>query len=271
MDPDRSWAELTDGAEIMANEDNRTTGPGHVAHLAEAFFLKFNVTDSEDFVNEKDFRFEVRGDGKRQADVHAGGVVLDLRVNEFLKFRKGHDLVELALDFPLAHAQDGAGEERVFASGKLGVKTGADFEQAADAAVNFRPAGGGASDAGEDFQERGLARAVAADKAQNFAFADFEGDILEGPEGFLIAITEDRKRRTEEVFERVAQPGFGVEATAIALAEGFTVDDGRGHWLSSSVPVRRGLKTPRSQEWLRRKTSGLDAVGNGTLHALEEK
>jgi hypothetical protein len=65
------------------------------------------------------------------------------------------------------------------------MEAGTDFEEGADAAVNLRPAGGGASDAGKDFEEGGLAGAVAADEAEDFAFADFEGDILQRPEGFF--------------------------------------------------------------------------------------
>ena len=69
-----------------------------------AFTLKFDVADGEDLVDEEDFGFEMGGDGEGQADVHAGGVVLDGSVNEFFGFSEGHDFVELtaisALDMP---------------------------------------------------------------------------------------------------------------------------------------------------------------------------
>jgi hypothetical protein len=54
-------------------------------------------------------------------------------VNEFFEFGEGHDFIELALDFTLAHAQDGAGEKRVFVAGQLGMKAGADFEERSEA------------------------------------------------------------------------------------------------------------------------------------------
>ena len=62
------------------------------------------------------------------------------------------------------------------------MKAGADFEQAADASVNFGVAFGGAGDAGEDFQQRAFAGAVAADEADDFALMDLEVDVLERPD-----------------------------------------------------------------------------------------
>ena len=43
--------------------------------------------------------------------------------------------LRLISDF--AHAEYRAAQINIFAAGQLGMKTGADFEQAADAAVNF--------------------------------------------------------------------------------------------------------------------------------------
>ncbi len=62
------------------------------------------------------------------------------------------------------------------------METGADFEKAADAAVKFGAAFGGAGDAGEDFQQRAFAGAVAADQADYFAFFYLEIDVLQGPD-----------------------------------------------------------------------------------------
>ena len=62
------------------------------------------------------------------------------------------------------------------------MKAGADFEEAADASVNFGVAFGGAGDAGEDFQQRAFAGAVAADEADDFALMDLEIDVFERPD-----------------------------------------------------------------------------------------
>ena len=64
-------------------------------------------------------------------------VALDRRVEELLDLGEGDDLVELARDLARRHAEDRAVEEDVLAAGELGVKAGADLEQAADAAVDI--------------------------------------------------------------------------------------------------------------------------------------
>ena len=69
------------------------------------------------------------------------------------------------------HAEDGAVEVDVLAAGELGVEAGADFEQAADAAAEVDAAGGRLGDAAEDFEQRDLAGAVAADDADDLAAA----------------------------------------------------------------------------------------------------
>ena len=63
------------------------------------------------------------------------------------------------------HAENRAVEEDVLAAGQLLVEAGADFQQAADAAVEIDLAVGHLGDARQDLQQRALAGAVAADEA----------------------------------------------------------------------------------------------------------
>ena len=108
--------------------------------------------------------------------------MLQRRVDEICDFGESDDLVEFPLDLPLAHAQNRAVQIRIFAARQFGMKSRADFQQAAHAAANFRRAFGGLRDAGENLQQRGFARAVAADQAEHFALFQFEGNIAERPE-----------------------------------------------------------------------------------------
>ena len=124
----------------------------------------------------------MRGYCEGQAHLHAAAVVLQGSIEEAFHFGEGYDLVELPADFCGAHAEDGAAHEHIFASGELGVETGADFEKAADAAVKLGVSFGGAGDAGEDFQQRALAGAVAADQADHFAFFYVEADVFQRPD-----------------------------------------------------------------------------------------
>ena len=100
-----------------------------LAEFFEAFFLKLGVAHGEDLVDEQDFGLHVRRDCKRQAHVHAAGVALDRRVNEFLHLGEGDDFVELARDLGSPHAEDGAVQEDVFAPGQFGMEAGADLEE----------------------------------------------------------------------------------------------------------------------------------------------
>ena len=80
------------------------------------------------------------------------------------------------------HAQDRAVEVDVLAAGQLGVEAGAHLQQAGDPAVDLGAAAGRLGDAREDLEQRDLARAVAADDADDLALLDLEGDVLERPE-----------------------------------------------------------------------------------------
>jgi hypothetical protein len=177
-----SGAQRVDRRHIVAYKHDRPPLASDIAHFSQAFLLEGGIAYGEYFVNEKDFGLEVGGDSEGEAHLHAAAVMLQGGVEEAFHFREGYDLVELAADFCGAHAEDGAAHEDVFASGEFGVETGADFEKAADAAVKFGVSFGGAGDAGEDFKERALAGAVAADQADHFAFFYVEGDVLQRPD-----------------------------------------------------------------------------------------
>ena len=94
----------------------------------------------------------------------------------------------------LDHAENGTGKKSVFAARQFRVKAGADFEQATNASVNLRPSGGGFCNARKDFQQGSLAGTVAADEPEDFAFADFEGNVFQGPKSFIFGTAEDGQR-----------------------------------------------------------------------------
>ena len=103
--------------------------------LPRHFFWNSAVADGQHFIHDQDFRVQVGGDGEGEADVHAAAVALDGRVQELLDAGEVHDGVELAGDLAAAHAQDRAVEVDVLAARQFRVEAGADFQQAADAAV----------------------------------------------------------------------------------------------------------------------------------------
>jgi hypothetical protein len=84
------------------------------------------------------------------------------------------------------------------------MKTGTDFEQAANAPVKVYLTGCRLGDAGKDFQERGFACAVAPNNANHFAGHYFEADIFERPDGVILGMSvapkpiERRPRRVDD-------------------------------------------------------------------------
>src|SRR5581483_594641 len=167
---------------VMADKEHGAATAGDGAYFAEAFLLECSIADGEHFVDDEDFGFKVRGDGKGEAHVHAARVVLHGRVDEAIHFGKGDDLVKLAANFGARHAKDGAVEKNIFTAGQLGMETGADLEQRGHAAAERDRTRGGLRDARENLKQGGLARAVASDDADDFTAVDGEVYLAQSPE-----------------------------------------------------------------------------------------
>ncbi len=59
------------GRHVVADEQDRASLLCHVTHFAETFLLEFRIAHRQHFIHNKDLRFEVRGDGKRETQIHA--------------------------------------------------------------------------------------------------------------------------------------------------------------------------------------------------------
>ena len=137
-----------------------------------------------------------------QADIHARGVALDRRIEKSLDLGKGDDLVEFPADLGPRHAEDRAVQKDVFAAGQLRMKSGADFEQAGDAALDRDAALGRLGDARQDLQQGRFAGAVAADDAEDLASLDLEADIPERPELLDCVAGDDGRPRSMSAVRR---------------------------------------------------------------------
>ena len=97
---DHPFTESGDGGHVVAHEQNRAATLGDLAHPTQTFLLEGGVAYGQHFVHDQDLRFQVRGHGEGQAQIHAGGVALHGSIHEFLDVGKGDDLIELPLDLP---------------------------------------------------------------------------------------------------------------------------------------------------------------------------
>jgi hypothetical protein len=167
----------------VADEQHRpAVAARHVVHLAEALLLEDDVADGKDLVDDENLRLEVRGNRERQPHVHATRIALHRRIDEPLHLGEGDNRVELAADLRLPHAENRAVEEYVLAPRQLRMKPRADLEQARHPPAQGHLALRRLGDARQDFQERGLPRAVSTDDADDLTAIDREADVAQRPE-----------------------------------------------------------------------------------------
>src|SRR5262249_50532418 len=130
-------AKRLDCRHIMTDQQYGAIPSGYFRHFAEAFLLKIGVTDGQHFIDDQYAGIEMGGDSECKPHIHAGGISLHRRVEEFFYAGKIDDLLEFRIDLFSGHPENGAVEINVLASGQLGVKAGTDFQQTADAAADF--------------------------------------------------------------------------------------------------------------------------------------
>src|SRR5262249_34312337 len=109
-------------------------------------------------------------------------IALHGRVDKLVDPGEIDDLVELLANFGTAHSEDRAVEEDVLAAGELGVETGADFQEAGDAAVDFDAASRRLGDLRENFEECAFSCPARTDDADTLSGLHVDRDVPQGPE-----------------------------------------------------------------------------------------
>lgn len=237
--------------DIVTDEQHGATAFGDFAHFPQTPFLELGITDGEDFVQDQDFRVQVRCDGESEPDVHAGGVAFHRGVNKPFQAGKGDDFVKLPGDFSFRHAKDSPIEEDVLAPGEVGMEASADFKQAADAPFKPDLALGGSGNPAENLEESGFAGAIAPNDTEDLALSDFEGNVTQGPKE-IGSSTRRRWRRGEgregvgppeqagpDAAEVPTQGARSDRTEAVGFAEvGDDYDDLRAHLLKAEITVQ---------------------------------
>src|ERR1700686_2746134 len=139
---------------VMTDKQNGPSLFGYLAHFSQAFFLERRISNREHLVYNKNLGFEVGSHGESQPHIHTSRIVFDRCVYEPFHLGESDDFIELSFYLYSSHSQYGAIEENIFSSGEFRVKSRANLEQAPDLAIDFYPAFGWLSNAGEDFQQR---------------------------------------------------------------------------------------------------------------------
>src|SRR6185436_435650 len=128
LDDQRLLADTSHRRHVVTDKKYRPPLNADVAHLLKTLLLKLRIADCEHFVDQQHFRLEMRRDAKRKPHVHTTRIAFHRRVEKLLNFSKAGDLVKLAVDLGLAHAEDRAVEIDVLATGQLRMKARAHFE-----------------------------------------------------------------------------------------------------------------------------------------------
>src|SRR5436190_23365604 len=103
-------------------------------------------------------------------------------IDEPLNFSERADLVKPPLDLGPLHAQKGAVQVDILATGEFRMEPGSDLQQGADASVELGAPGRGLGATGEDFQQCALSGPVSTDDSGDFAAFDFERAVPQGPD-----------------------------------------------------------------------------------------
>src|SRR5580658_6331721 len=136
-------AEAADLCHLMTDKYNSAASFGNVSHFTQTFLLELQVADGEHLINQQNFRFQMRGDGKRQAHLHAAAVMFERSVKKAFNFSEGDDLVKFAGDLSLPHSENCAAQVNILAPRKLRMESGSDFQEAPYTTFEVRRSLGG--------------------------------------------------------------------------------------------------------------------------------
>jgi hypothetical protein len=171
----------------------------------------------------------VRRDREGEAQILAGRVALDGRLEHVLDAGEFDDVVEAPADLGALQSQDSPVQEYVLAPVQLRMEPRSDLEQRTDAAAHPRHAAGRDGDPREHLQQRRLPGAVASDQPDHLALVDGEAHVAKRPE---VALGPDAV--SPERGERLAERHVVVGTEPVSLAHLVNLDRAHGQMRSAN-------------------------------------
>ena len=89
----------THGLKVVANEENSPSRSWNGFHLIDASFLKVDVTNCQDFVNNQNFRLQMRSYCKCKSDVHSRWIPFHWCVYKLFHLWEINNWVQLLFNF----------------------------------------------------------------------------------------------------------------------------------------------------------------------------
>src|ERR1019366_9454550 len=224
-------AVLLEGVEIVAHQHDGLSLALVPAEGIEALLLEARVADRQHLIHDQQVGLGEDGDAEREADLHAGGEVLQLLLREVLELCEREYLVDLVTQLRAGESEHSPTEEDVLPSGQLGIEADAQLQERGELTVDAGVSGVGLVDTAQHLEQRALAAPVGSCDAQELTRRDIERDVAQGNQ---VAITRGAAPMGDAVFQRCAL----VERETEALAEVRDLDD-RVHSDSANRGVSR--------------------------------
>ncbi|KXU36559.1 hypothetical protein AXK11_04205 [Cephaloticoccus primus] len=178
----------------MAYKKNCTPLPARdILHFPKAFLLKLYVTNSEDFVNYQNLRFEVGSDSKGQSHIHTAAVALYRGIKKLFDLSKSDDFIKLLPNFKTSHSENRPVQVDVFTSGELGVKASSYLKEGRNATSQGNPSSSGLCNSRKAFEQCRLSCSIATDDANHFALIYRKTNILKCPKVLLFGTLSPSK------------------------------------------------------------------------------
>jgi hypothetical protein len=176
-----------------------------------ALLGKGSVPHREYLVDQHDVGIGLDHDREGEADHHSAGVVLQLEVDELVELGELQHRGQPARRLPAGEPHHHAVERHVLPRCELRVEADPQLDERRQPARDGDRAAIGAVDAGQDLQQRALARAVAAHDPEELALVDVKGDAAE-----RVQLTggDPRERMDDSLLERVDLAVGNVERLA---------------------------------------------------------
>ena len=225
-DQHRAVAVFLHGPHLVGDQDNRLARQFHLTEGVGALLLEGGIADGQYLIDQQDVGVDLQHQREGEPHEHPRGVVLQLQVDEVPEFGEVDHGVEAVARFLRGEAHHHPVEDDVVAGGEVEVEADPELDEGSEATRDPDRPGVGAVDAGEQLQQGALARAVAADDAEELALADLEGDSVERVQ---LAELARREGVDDPLFQRVQPLGGDAErlVEVFDLEHGRRVGDGR--------------------------------------------
>ena len=181
IDPGGGVAEVTDGVQIVRDEDEGAPGAEQFFDAAHAFALEVLIPYGQHLIDEEDLGAGVDGDGEPEPKVHPGGPCADGVVDEGAQLGEPDDFGDAGLRLFGRQAEQGAVQLNVLAPGEGVMEGHAEIEQGGDAAPMEDAALRGSADPSQQAEQGAFTGAISADDTEGAPGLDLEGDVAERP------------------------------------------------------------------------------------------